>query len=206
MSDVLRHKHRPTQSGTYILLASQRTYFPWLALVAKYAEQGLRNCWASVRLSLHSAAARHCSDRVCCRGPGDIHRLLHGPANSSKCEQRHVVSWQRLVLHSEQPGAVPNYLTYKRTIIRPHGIDAAYCYSLTYRGPCVPVSHTQASCAKMTEPIGMPFIGQIRVGSKNQWSRSPEALWGGQVTALWPIKSIERCGVYWVRRCVPLRR
>ena len=24
----------------------------------------------------------------------------------------------------------------------------------------------------------MPFIGQIRVGSKNQWSRSPEALWG----------------------------
>ena len=113
------------------------------------------------------------------RRAGDIHRLLHGPANSSKCEQRHVVSWQRLVLHSEQSGAVPNYLTYMRTIIRPHGIDAAYCYNLTYRGPCVPVSRTQASCAKMTEPIGMPFIEQIRVGSKNQWSRSPEALWGG---------------------------
>ena len=119
--------------------------------------------------------------RVCCRGPGgqeisiDCCTAQPIAANASSV----TLSADKDLLHSEQPGAVPNYPTYMRTIIRPHGIDAAYCYNLTYRGPCVPVSRTQASRAKMTEPIGMPFIGQIRVGSKNQWSRSPEALWGG---------------------------
>jgi len=140
------------------------------------------------------------------RRAGDIHRLLHGPANSSKCEQRHVVSWQRLVLHSEQPGAVPNYPTYMRTIIRPHGTDAAYCYRhLTYRGPCV--AHTSQLCKNdWTDRDAIYRADSCWL--KESMVQIPRGTLGGggQVTALWPIKSIERCGVYWVRRCVPLRR